>query len=127
MLLSSRIIRLILISVGVIPIVALSDELGDMHKYRIPSDPKATYYMIVKDLGHGKEALRVWSLRKGSSGDVYSIRSVDCYGKTETYLGASTESFDGATKRINLNTPPNNLYPGSISYYIHQEACRLAK
>ena len=92
----------------------------------VPSD-SASYGIVVKDVGFGKEALMVISQRVGKSGTSFAVREVNCYNSTFRYVGesnisASDAMASAATYNAGSMSP---LTKGSISYYISNKACQV--
>jgi hypothetical protein len=92
----------------------------------VPSD-SASYGIVVKDVGFGKEALMVISQRVGKSGTSFAVREVNCYNSTFRYVGesnisASDAMASAATYNAGSMSP---LTHGSISYYISNKACQV--
>ena len=92
----------------------------------VPSD-SASYGIVVKDVGFGKEALMVISQRVGKSGTSYAVREVNCYNSTFRYVGESNISASHAMASAATYNAGNMspLTHGSISYYISNKACQV--
>ncbi len=86
----------------------------------VPSDPKASYQIVVKQL-NGKKL--VIGKRTGPSGVSFTIREVHCDTMRFRYL-AEGDTVDEMMKNINDRNPMSSLFTGSISYYIVKAACR---
>lgn len=89
----------------------------------IPSDPKATYYLIsAKLLGSG-EIVTV-TRRDGPSGVSFSKRLIDCDSQTYVNLGTGdTLEEMKANEHPASEAEMSALVAGSISWYMVQDAC----
>ncbi|HBM2966994.1 hypothetical protein [Klebsiella michiganensis] len=101
-------------------IAVVSFGAGASEEMRIPTDPKATYIILEKDM-NGSMAT-ITTMRKGPSGASYSQRLYDCTAWTVKYLG------DGDTlDKMKASKPDegmSSIVDNSIAYYIGQRACK---
>lgn len=91
----------------------------------VPSDVDASYHMIVKDRGFGKEALLVVTRRIGTDGTSFSIIEVNCYTNMFRKKGEGrTLNQALATVDDPLQWPYVHSVYGTTNYYISQAACK---
>lgn len=87
----------------------------------VPSDPRATYFVMDKVVEQGASRIIV-TRRAGPSGETWSRRIFDCAAYTVKYLGT------GATRAaMEAGKPdPNmtNVLPGTIADDVGRAACR---
>jgi hypothetical protein len=96
-----------------------SNQLSGRTSLSVPSDPRASYFVLEKDR-NGSQSVIV-TKRVGSSGTSYSKRLYSCSDGTVKYLGTG-DSLDAMSKSM----PDPNMGPiveGSITYYVGLEAC----
>jgi len=107
--------------IGISTAIALSGTAMAETRISVPTDAKASYFILSKaKLANGN--LQVVSRRVGPSGTSYSRREINCQRMTFRYTG------EGDTLR-ELDQPYNKgamgpLTEGSISTYISMAACR---
>ena len=104
---------LILLSIAT---VALAAETP----LKVPSDPKAKYYVLEKS-GAGTDRV-ILTKRVGPSGTSYSRRLYNCSNSTFKYL-ADADTLEGL-KKAKPDPKMGPLVEGSISYYVGLEACK---
>lgn len=116
------------ISVAVLLAAACGDKsqgphahTGDGEKVVVPSDPKATYFIL--DRAGTTERPIVTTKRIGPSGTSYTRRECDCNNRTWRYLaeGDTLEELEASPKP---NEPMGPLVEGSIADVMWQHACR---
>lgn len=88
----------------------------------VPTDPGATYKIVVQDLGYGRSALVVISQRIGSSGTSFAVREVNCDASTFRYMGEG-DTLEEAMNSVDDTATMSPLVDGSISDYIVRAAC----
>ncbi|HDI5943942.1 TPA: hypothetical protein POA93_002292 [Escherichia coli] len=87
---------------------------------RIPSDTKATYTILDKDI-NGSMATIV-TKRVGPSGTTFTKRLYDCSSWTVKYLGDG-ETFE-QMKSSKFDSKMANIVEGSIADYVGRKACQ---
>ena len=87
---------------------------------RIPTDTKATYTVLDKDI-NGSMATIV-TKRVGPSGTIFTNRLYDCSSWTVKYLGEG-ESLE-QMKSSKSDSRMANIVEGSIADYIGRKACQ---
>lgn len=100
-------------------IAVVSFGAGASQEMRIPTDPKATYTILEKDM-NGSMATIV-TKREGPAGTTYSKRLYDCSSWTVKYLGTG-ESLE----QMNSSAADPGMSPigdETIAYYVGQKAC----
>lgn len=101
-------------------IAVVSFGAGASEEIRIPTDPKATYTILEKDMNGSMTTIT--TMREGASGTSYSQRLYDCTAWTVKYLG------DGDTlEKMKASKPDegmSSIVDNSIAYYIGQRACK---
>lgn len=100
-------------------IVAASFSSAAAEQIKIPTDTKATYTILEKEV-NGSMATIV-TKREGPSGTTFSKRLYDCSSWTVKYLG------DGdSLEMMNQSTADPAMTPigdGTIAYYLGRRAC----
>ena len=86
----------------------------------VPSDPKASYAIVVKNINGAKAVI---TQRKGPSGTSFSIREINCLNNTFRYMGEG-DSIKEMIANVHDRDPMSRLVRGSISYYIVKAACK---
>jgi hypothetical protein len=83
------------------------------HQLPIPSDPKATYFVLEK--GGTKNNPTLMTKRVGPSGTSYSQRLFDCNAGTVKYLSTGDTTEDMKNSKPDPKMAP--LVEGSIAWY----------
>ncbi|MBE8157909.1 MAG: hypothetical protein HAW59_00710 [Betaproteobacteria bacterium] len=96
---------------------------SDPDEFRVPSDPKAIYKLVLVKPTQG--VLLVVSARKGPSGKSLAAREMHCKQKKFRYVGEG-DDLQQLLKNIRDTDPMSPLVEGSISWHIAQRACKKA-
>jgi len=101
-----------------------TNAYANAERVRVPSDSKATYHMVVKNINGAKAVI---TQRKGPSGTSFAIREVNCGNKTFRYMGEG-RTLNDALENMRLHGDKNmrmsRVTYQSISYYIVKAACK---
>ena len=106
---------------ALMPIAAVAEVIKST-SVPVPTDSKASYKIVVQDVGYGKSALIVISQRIGPSGESFAIREVNCEASTFRYMGEG-DTLDEAMNSVDDTAAMSSLVDGSISDYIVRAAC----
>jgi hypothetical protein len=108
--------RTLTLILALAPIAAIAVETP----LSVPSDPKARFFVLEKG-GKGAERT-ILTKRVGPSGTSYSRRLYNCSNSTVKYLGTGDTLDEMKKSKPDPNMGP--IVPGSIAFYVGQEACR---
>ena len=86
----------------------------------VPSDPKANYAIVIKNISDFKAII---SRRQGPSGTSWAVREVNCTNKSFRYIGEG-DTLNEAMANLHTRDDMSPVIPGSISYYIVNAACK---
>lgn len=90
-------------------------------RFKVPSDPKADYYLLDVTKGKGGNIIAT-TRREGPSGTSFARREIDCRGNKARYVGEGDTL--AATKRAGYHVGEmGDLVDGSISDVASRFAC----